>query len=71
MSEKMNQTAPPSEGGFLNEKQILARVPVSRRTWGNWKAKGLVPVIKIGRRCLYSWQNVSEALQRMERGGTQ
>jgi hypothetical protein len=63
------QTAPPGEGGFLSEAQILARIPVSRRTLGSWKAKGILPFIKINRRCLYSWDSVREALLRKERGG--
>jgi hypothetical protein len=54
---------------FLDEKQLLTRLPISRRTLGNWKAKGWLPHIKIGRRCLYDWQNVHSALLRRERGG--
>src|SRR5271155_2274357 len=47
-------TAGPSgEAGFIDEKGLLARLPVSRRTLGNWKATGILPYIKIGRRCLY------------------
>jgi hypothetical protein len=36
---------------------------------GNWKSKGWLPHIKIGRRCLYDWDNVHSALLRRERGG--
>ena len=56
--------------GLESELQILARVPVSRMTWYNWKVKGLVPYIRIGRRCLYHWPSVLEALLRLQRGGT-
>jgi hypothetical protein len=65
---KQNQT-PAGEGGFIDEKQLLARLPVSRRTLGNWKAKGILPFIKIGRRCLYDWPSVQGALLRHQRGG--
>ena len=44
-----NQTA-SGETGFIDEKQLLAKLPISRRTLGNWKAKGILPYIKIGRR---------------------
>jgi len=54
---------------FINEKQLLARVPISRRTLGNWKAKGLLPFIKIGRCCLYDWASVQGALLRRQKGG--
>jgi hypothetical protein len=59
----------PGETGFIDEKRLLARVPVSRRTLGNWKAKGILPFIKIGRRCLYHWASVQGALLRRQRGG--
>ena len=60
---------PDGETGFIDEKQLLARLPVSRRTLGNWKAKGLLPFIKIGRRCLYDWASVQAALLRRQQGG--
>lgn len=59
----------PESARFLDESECLRRVPVSRRTWSNWKSKGLIPFIKIGRRCLYDWRNVHQALLRMEKGG--
>jgi predicted site-specific integrase-resolvase len=58
-----------NETGFLDEKQLLARLPISRRTLDNWKAKGLLPFIKTGRRCLYDWPSVHDALLRRQRGG--
>jgi hypothetical protein len=59
----------PRETAFIDEKQLLARLPISRGTLGNWKAKGLLPYIKIGRRCLYDWASVQSALLRRQRGG--
>ena len=58
-----------SEPGFIDEKQLLAKLPISRRTLGMWKAKGIVPYIKIGRRCVYDWPSVHGALLRRQRGG--
>jgi hypothetical protein len=60
---------PAGETGFIDEKSLLARLPVSRRTLGNWKAKGILPYIKIGRRCLYDWSSVQGALLRRQRVG--
>ena len=68
MSSEPNQ-APPGEAGFIDEKRLLAMLPISRRTLGNWKAKGIIPHIKIGRRCLYDWPSVQGALLRRQRGG--
>lgn len=56
-----------NESGFLNEKQLLARLSISRRTLGNWKAQGILPFIKIGRRCLYDWTSVREMMLRRQR----
>jgi hypothetical protein len=60
---------PPGETGLIDEKTLLARLPVSRRTLGNWKANGVLPYIKIGRRCLYDWASVHGALLRRQKAG--
>ena len=65
---EVNQTL-PSETRFMDEKQLLRKLPISRRTLGYWKAKGILPYIKIGRRCLYDWESVQSALLRRQRGG--
>jgi hypothetical protein len=65
---EQNQTS-AGEAGFIDEKQLLARLPISRGTLGNWKAKGLLPYIKIGRRCLYDWTSVQASLLCRQRGG--
>ena len=57
------------ERAFMDEKQLLTKLPISRRTLGNWKAAGVLPYIKIGRRCLYDWASVQGALLRRQRGG--
>jgi hypothetical protein len=59
----------PGEIGFIDEKTLLARLPVSRGTLSNWRAKGILPYIKVGRRCLYEWASVQGALLRRQRGG--
>jgi hypothetical protein len=63
--------AEKANGGpaFMDEKQLLAKLPISRRTLGNWKATGVLPYIKIGRLCLYDWASVHGALLRRQRGG--
>jgi hypothetical protein len=60
---------PIGEGGFMDEKELLTKLPISRRTLGTWKATGILPYIKIGRRCLYDWASVQGALLRRQKGG--
>lgn len=69
MSENLIQTAAPGEAGFIDEKQLFARVPISRRTGWNWRKSGKIPYVKIGRRVLYHWPSVEAALLRQQRGG--
>ena len=57
------------ERGFMDEKELLTKLPISRRTLGTWKTTGVLPYIKIGRRCLYDWASVQGALLRRQRGG--
>jgi predicted site-specific integrase-resolvase len=66
-----NQTALASEKDFLDEKQLLTRIPISRRTAFNWIQQGKLPVVKIGRRKLYHWKSVEAALLRIQRGVVQ
>ena len=57
------------ERAFMDEKELLTKLPISRRTLGTWKSTGVLPYIKIGRRCLYDWASVQGALLRRQRGG--
>ena len=62
---------PPNLEGFIDEKQIFEHrlVPISRRTWGDWKKKGIIPYIRVQRRCVYFWPAVIKALRTREVGG--
>ena len=61
---------PAGEGGFIDEKQLLARLPVSRRTLFNWRTTGKIPCVRLGgRRILFHWPSVEAALLRHQRGG--
>jgi hypothetical protein len=67
MSSEPKQTS-PSETGFIDEKQLLARLPVSRRTLFSWRVSGKIPHVKIGRRILFHWPSCEAALLRYQRG---
>lgn len=54
------------EQNFINEKQLLAKLPVSRRTLFSWRASGKIPHVKIGRRILFHWSSVEAALLRYQ-----
>jgi predicted DNA-binding transcriptional regulator AlpA len=54
--------------GLINETQLLALVPISRRTAFNWIQSGELPCIKIGRRKLFHWPSVAAALLRRQNG---
>jgi len=71
MSKNSIETAPASGDTFLDEKQILARIPICRRTLFNWRSSGKIPHLKIGRRNLFHWPSVEAALLRQQHGGTE
>jgi predicted DNA-binding transcriptional regulator AlpA len=53
------------EPNFINEKQLLARLPISRRTLFNWRTTGKIPWVRLGgRRILFHWPSVEAALLR-------
>ena len=66
------QKAPPSEAEFIDTPQFLAKVPISRRTLQEWRDKGLIPWVNTkGRRVLFHWPSVQQALLRQQRNGEQ
>ena len=65
-------TAPTEPTGFIDTTAFLKLVPVSRATLGNWMRDGKIPYIKNGgRRVLFDWPTVREALLRKQRGGVE
>jgi hypothetical protein len=55
---------------FINQKQLLARLPISRRTLFNWRTTGKIPCVRLGGcRILFHWPSVEAALLRHQRGG--
>jgi hypothetical protein len=66
MDRESDQT-PSNAAGFLNQKQLLARLPISRRTLFNWRTTGKIPCVQIGRRrILFHWPSVEAALLRYQ-----
>lgn len=61
---------PPGGAGFINEIELLKRLPVSRRTLFSWRATGKIPYVRLGgRRVLFHWPSIEAALLRMQTGG--
>jgi predicted site-specific integrase-resolvase len=55
---------------FINEKELLKRLPISRRTLFSWRISGKIPCVRLGgRRILFHWPSVESALLRHQRGG--
>jgi excisionase family DNA binding protein len=72
IAEDQPQPLPRERAGFIDTDELLRRIPVSRGTIRNWCRSEKIPFIKTpGRRVLFCWENVANALRRMERGGVQ
>lgn len=56
------------QGGFVDEPELLRRLPVSRRTLHTWRTTGKLPFVRVpgSRRVLYFWPNVEAALLRQQ-----
>jgi hypothetical protein len=71
--ETLTEGASPSLGqlcqpAFIDEAECLRRVPVARRTWFEWRKRGLPFIRPPGsRRVLYHWQTVQTWLIRQQR----
>lgn len=63
------QTAPASESGFIDETEMLKRIPISRGTLINYRKSGKIPFVHLGgRRILFHWPTVETALLRLQTG---
>jgi predicted site-specific integrase-resolvase len=72
MSTEQNQIAPPGDAGFIDQTELLRRLPISRRTLFNWRFSGKIPYVNVGgRRVLFHWPSVEAALLRHQRGAAQ
>jgi len=71
MIANATQQAPQGEAGFIDEKELLKRLPVSRRTLFAWRETGKIPCVRLpgGRRVLFHWPSVEAALLRKQNGG--
>jgi hypothetical protein len=71
MIANATQQAPSGETGFIDEKELLKRLPVSRRTLFSWRTTGKIPFVRLGgRRVLFHWPSIEAALLRMQTGGS-
>jgi hypothetical protein len=65
--DRESDRAPSTAAGFLNQKQLLARLPISRRTLFNWRMTGKIPCVRLDRRrLLFHWPSVEAALLRYQ-----
>jgi excisionase family DNA binding protein len=71
MSTEIQATASSGETGFIDEKTLSKRLPVSRRTLFSWRTSGKIPFVRLGgRRVLFHWPSVEAAMLRMQTGGS-
>src|SRR5262249_8757914 len=70
-AQQAAEATPHNVAEIIGEAEALRRIPVARRTWYGWRARGLIPYIKPrgSKRVLYHWPSVEAALLRMQRGG--
>jgi hypothetical protein len=68
MSIRAQPTAPPSEAGFIDEKEVLRRLPISRRSLFNHRKAGKIAFMRLGDRVIYHWPTIEQNLLRQQKG---
>lgn len=56
-----------SPSGFIDQRELLRRVPISLRTLRTWRLNGVIPELKVNRRTLFHWPSVETALLNLQR----
>jgi hypothetical protein len=70
MSSRMTndvQITAVNETGFIDEKELVARLKVSRGSVVNYRNRGLLPFVRLGRSVRYHWPTVQSTLLRQQR----
>ena len=53
---------------FIDQPELLRRLPISRRTEFEWRANKKLPFVRVGKRkILYHWPTVVSTLVRLQR----
>jgi predicted site-specific integrase-resolvase len=63
-------SAPAPDDAFIDERELLRRVPVSAGTLANWRKSGKLPHVRLTGshgRIIYDWVAVRSALLRHQR----
>jgi hypothetical protein len=60
------QTSQPAQPEFLNTAQLLAKLPISRRTLYSHRVHNRIPYVQLGDRILFHWDSVKESLLRQQ-----
>jgi hypothetical protein len=53
-----------NSGVFIDQPELLRRVPWSRRSLFDYRRKGKIPAIQLGRKLLFHWPSIEAALIR-------
>ena len=63
-------TPGPSAEAFIDQSEMLKRLPICAGTLKNWRKRELIPYAKLGARIVYHWPTVEAALLRRQRGAS-
>jgi predicted site-specific integrase-resolvase len=71
MNVNQSITGKPDQSvGFITSRDLLARIPISRRTLFEWRSTGKIPFVRLhGSKVLFHWPSVEQALLRRQTGG--
>lgn len=67
--EKLTHNRKPSLNGktYLTDREVSARLKVSRRTLQDWRTEGKIAYIALGGKCLYAERDIQEMLSKHHR----
>jgi excisionase family DNA binding protein len=48
---------------FMTKKELAARLKVTERTVDNWRRRGVLPFVKVGKVVIFQWSDVVQQLK--------
>lgn len=67
--DKLAENSKPLLGGesYVTDKEVSARLKVSRRTLQDWRTNGLIAYTQVGGKVLYAESDIQAVLERYRR----
>lgn len=64
VSKKISENQRPANEILLDDKDVMEKLKICKRTLASMRAEGIIPYSKIGRKIIYRWSDILEIVDK-------